>query len=633
MFQENSDTVSRWAEGAVNSVGLSERAYRELANVIGGQLTGAGLDIDAVTQSTGELVSIGADLAATFGGTTEEAVSALGATFRGEYDPAERFGLSLTAVRVQAKAVELGLADSTGAVTTQARAMATLALINEQTANAQGQFAREADTEAGARARAAAEAENQAAAFSDQLLPAYSSVLGVAGQLAGVFGALPGPLQTVVIALGGFAALKGPVGGALTGIGESARAMADRFRAAGGGAKGFAAAITPGAIGATVAVAGLALIAQELANNAREAAEAEARFQELTDAFADTGSVGIAETLLEQARRDFPELERIMGEAGVGFGELVAAYEEGGPQAEAVFERLRTQLGNISMDDLQLIAFLQQVPGAIAAADELAAAEAEIAENAAGGSVSLQDQVASLDAVADAADAARDALDSLNGIQMSLDEASVELQESLDATAAALAENGPGIDINTEAGRENLGVLRAQGTAIREYLISLAANGASAREVARAQDFLTTGLGNTARQAGATRGQTRTLIDTYARVPRRVLTEIDGDNSGARRAIDEATRWGEEFARRSFVAHVDIMRGGGFDTPGLGVESSIGPTYGAVTSGPTLTAIDAPPSVAPVAVSINVGTVVGDVEGFAREITYRVGQELGKAGF
>lgn len=618
VFQENTDTVRRWADNSVESVGLSERAFLQLASGVGGQLTNLGLDLDSATTSSRELITIGSDLAATFGGTTQEAVEALGAAFRGEYDTAERFRLSLTAASVSAKAVELGLAESTGAISSQARAQATLALIQEQSAQYSGQFAREADTEAGARQRAAAEAENQAAAFSDQLLPAYSSALGILSQLAGVFGALPGPIQTGIVALGGFAALRGPVGGALSGIGDAVGAMRGRFVEAGGGVKGFAAAITPGAIGATAAVAGLALIANELADNAQQAAEAEARYQALTDAYAEGGSVGIAEELLATARRDFPQLEDILDRNRVGFGELVAAYEEGGPAVATIMEDIFG--GNFSVGDARLVAFLQSIPAAIDAAGELAANEAEINANAAGANVSLDDQVASLDGIADAADAARDSLDSLSGIQKSLDEASIDLQASIDATSDALAENGPTVDISTAAGRANVQALRAQASAIREYLISLAASGASSRDVAAAQNLLTNGLARSSRQAGNTRGQTQELINTYARVPREIRSNIALD--GAETAISQLQRIHDQALRAAAaVGQVGGSLAGG---------GSYGPEFGAAggttstTTGPGLTAVGPPP----VNVTINAGTIVGSPDELARRIAPEVGREI-----
>ena len=44
-------------------------------------------------QKTLDLVKIGADLSATYGGTAKDAIEALNAAMRGESDPIERYGI------------------------------------------------------------------------------------------------------------------------------------------------------------------------------------------------------------------------------------------------------------------------------------------------------------------------------------------------------------------------------------------------------------------------------------------------------------------------------------------------------------------------------------------------------------
>src|SRR5699024_2703889 len=120
-------------------------------------------DVNLAADQSVELTKVAADLAATYGGTTQQAVEALGAAFRGEADPAERFNLNLKIGEQNAKAVELGLARTTAEVDENARAHALLALIMEQSADAQGQFEREQNTAAGAMAIARAEIGQAAA--------------------------------------------------------------------------------------------------------------------------------------------------------------------------------------------------------------------------------------------------------------------------------------------------------------------------------------------------------------------------------------------------------------------------------------------------------------------------------------
>lgn len=169
VFGDTAGTVIERSKAAAEAMGLPATEYNQFATVLGKQLKTKG--IDGFEDKTHDLIQIGADLAATYGGDTADAVGALGATMRGEFDSAERFGLALSANAVAAKAVELGLADSTSSVDDNAKAMATLALIQEQTADTAGQFARESDTLAGVSQRLSARWQNMQADLGQKLLP------------------------------------------------------------------------------------------------------------------------------------------------------------------------------------------------------------------------------------------------------------------------------------------------------------------------------------------------------------------------------------------------------------------------------------------------------------------------------
>jgi hypothetical protein len=169
--------VSSFARGASEAAGLTEESARTLTSQLGGLLQGFGFTQQEAAELSITLAQLGADLAATFGGTSQEAVQALGAALRGEFDPLERFGVSLNVTQANLKAVELGLADSTANVDLNARAQASLALIMERSANAQGQFARESNTTAGQLERLRAEAGNAAAEVGETLQPAINELI------------------------------------------------------------------------------------------------------------------------------------------------------------------------------------------------------------------------------------------------------------------------------------------------------------------------------------------------------------------------------------------------------------------------------------------------------------------------
>lgn len=175
VFGKYADTVIRRSKDAADAVGLSANEYRELANVTGGMLQNAGTPLREVTKLTAELTKRAADMAATYGGSTKEAIESVSSLLRGEADPIERYGVSIKQSDINARLAAQGLDKLTGSARKQAEQQARLDLLMQQTAKTSGQFGREADTIAGKGQRLGAKVEDLEAKFSDLLIPALSA--------------------------------------------------------------------------------------------------------------------------------------------------------------------------------------------------------------------------------------------------------------------------------------------------------------------------------------------------------------------------------------------------------------------------------------------------------------------------
>ncbi|AVR56162.1 tape measure protein [Microbacterium phage BonaeVitae] len=183
VFKGNAAQMNTWASQAAGAVGLAKSEYAGLATVLGSQLKNMGVEASKLGGQTNDLIGLGADLAAQFGGSTADAVGALSSLLRGERDPIERYGVSINEAAVKAKMAEMGLSGLTGEAEKNAKLQATLALLYQQTADAQGAFARESTTLAGAQQRLAAGTENLFATFGTALLPAVTAVTAALGSL------------------------------------------------------------------------------------------------------------------------------------------------------------------------------------------------------------------------------------------------------------------------------------------------------------------------------------------------------------------------------------------------------------------------------------------------------------------
>lgn len=204
-FGASAASMRGLADEAANSFGLSKASYSQMASVIGSQLKNMGVAQDELQPHTNALVARGADLAAQFGGSTSDAVEALSSLLRGERDPIERYGVSVSQAGVDAKVAALGLDTSTEAAKKNAQYMATLAIVSEQTRAANGAFAREADTAAGAQQRATAQFENAKATLGEALLPVVADAMTKFSGLTTFLVENKDAVQLGAIAIGGLA--------------------------------------------------------------------------------------------------------------------------------------------------------------------------------------------------------------------------------------------------------------------------------------------------------------------------------------------------------------------------------------------------------------------------------------------
>lgn len=208
VFGDASGIIEEFGKTSAKSFGLSKREVNELGAVMGAQLQSMGFSATDAAKTVVTLEKRAADLAATFGGTTADAVRAISALLRGERDPIEKYGVSLKEADVNARIMALGLDTSTAAAKKEATAIASLDLLMQQTNKTQGQFAREADTLAGKQAIATASMEDAQAMLGQRLVPIMVEATDKAIQLIdGIVGLANAFEQVAEKAPGGSAAV------------------------------------------------------------------------------------------------------------------------------------------------------------------------------------------------------------------------------------------------------------------------------------------------------------------------------------------------------------------------------------------------------------------------------------------
>ena len=115
VFKNYADTIRKAADES-NRLGLSQTEYATFAARLGAQLKNLGYSTRDASGLTQELIDLGADMAAQFGGPTSDAVAAIGSALRGERDPIEKYGVSLTDASLSALAAEKGISKTEAAI-------------------------------------------------------------------------------------------------------------------------------------------------------------------------------------------------------------------------------------------------------------------------------------------------------------------------------------------------------------------------------------------------------------------------------------------------------------------------------------------------------------------------------------
>lgn len=137
--------MEAFTKNAAN-MGLSQVEAARTSVFLGSVLKQAGFGMDEVADNTEKLTRLAQDLATTFGYDTSEALTAMTALFRGEYDPIEKFGVALKQNEVNALVAAKGLSHLTGQEMLNAQQQVRMEQLFLRSADAMGAYERQAGT-------------------------------------------------------------------------------------------------------------------------------------------------------------------------------------------------------------------------------------------------------------------------------------------------------------------------------------------------------------------------------------------------------------------------------------------------------------------------------------------------------
>lgn len=201
-FGTQGEALIKWANASADAFNLSQAQALNAVQTfaIFGESAGlAGQDLVTFSSSLAERA---ADLASYFGGSTEDAITAIGSALRGEAEPARRYGILLDDLSLKAEYLALTGEKVTGTLLPQQKILAAQSLIMRQSARAQGDVSRTANSMANKLKDAQQKMDDFKATAGQTISVALSPLLNILNGAMAMFASLPAPLKSAAIAIG-----------------------------------------------------------------------------------------------------------------------------------------------------------------------------------------------------------------------------------------------------------------------------------------------------------------------------------------------------------------------------------------------------------------------------------------------
>lgn len=170
-FGDSSGTINNWAKQAATSFGMSELAAKQYTGTLGAMLKSQGITSDSVVQLSTDLVGLAGDMASFYNIDIETAFEKIRSGMSGEIEPLKQLGINMSVANMEAYALAEGIEKPWKKMSQQEKTMLRYNYLLEQTADAQGDFARTSDSYANQQRIMELTLQNLSAELGEKLLP------------------------------------------------------------------------------------------------------------------------------------------------------------------------------------------------------------------------------------------------------------------------------------------------------------------------------------------------------------------------------------------------------------------------------------------------------------------------------
>jgi len=176
VFGNSAKKIDDWGRTQATSLGLSQRAFNDLATPLGALLKNMGVQQDQLADKTINLTKRASDMASVFNTDVPTALDAITSGLKGEFDPLEQYGVHINAAMIQTEALAETHKKRAKDLTEAEKATASYNLIMKQTNTTAGDFKNTSDGLANSSRILAARQEELQAKIGEKLLPVMKKV-------------------------------------------------------------------------------------------------------------------------------------------------------------------------------------------------------------------------------------------------------------------------------------------------------------------------------------------------------------------------------------------------------------------------------------------------------------------------
>lgn len=210
-FRESSETINEFAKNAAEQFGISELSAKQFTGTMGAMLKSMGLDNQEITDMSMALAGLAGDMASFYNLDPTEAFEKLRSGISGETEPLKQLGINMSVANLEAFAMSQGIEKSYDSMTQAEQATLRYQYIMATTADAQGDYAKTADSTANKTRTTMLQFQSLAAELGKELLPLVNDLLSFLQGIIKWFNKLSPAAKKVTLVLAGIAAAIGPV--------------------------------------------------------------------------------------------------------------------------------------------------------------------------------------------------------------------------------------------------------------------------------------------------------------------------------------------------------------------------------------------------------------------------------------